>query len=798
MNSEAEVANKRGELPITPTASVVLGRELASRFEATAYGDDLQQFEHQEESIRAIIDFLGRDGARGYVEMATSTGKSYVMSRVVEAAAALGMRTLILAPTTKIADQLYGEDGTQGLGRFTDMVKQGVVGRRYESYRDIADRDTIVSTYQSLNRFAVTEDMGRFDLIIGDEAHMSLGEKTSQNVNDFSPNAIKLGFTATPEYRPDKSTRDLYGESIHSLNIRETIERGLTPPARVIIYRTGEHIDHLDPQIGDFTFRELDRLRTIKARNDAIITFTKNFVAQGQQGIVACLPGADHAHVRFIENALSHTTVTVDDEERLIRAGSVGSHKSHDENRLVLAAYEAGELDVVAFVRSLEVGWDSARPRFAINASPTTSQVRTGQLFGRLLRGNDEVTYVDFLDEARKYQITALHVLGEETINTRRTHGGKHSGETRPQFYDPLSYILDPELYDRILTTEGMKLRDLYFSETQSKAEGLRTHYERILTEEGMPSELLPGYVTLPHQLGHRAVLKAFHAIGDPAATIEEVTAYVLDNDLLGKDKTYHRERQRSIISAAYANLRPATLDDVEIVTGDTTVAVAELHALQDHTHQLIDRNLSERAMHMINRTWFDGAHYAAVGAELGVRRQRSHQIYRDSFSALRSVADNTGKELRHFIKQSSADLSERLRENPNLRPVRPSQSIRMTFPTETVFMFHKIEGSTVRYFAPASEYNRSKERLTEHITSFYRDGISAGIVDGKRMDDSKLSEKMHDIERFLERYMHSIEKAGYAFKAPYLDTITDHAFWTGYLNSLSFYHSLDSNTLSH
>lgn len=92
------------------------------------------------------------------------------------------MRVLMLAPSKNIADQLYGQDGQTGLGRFTYLTHGKNIRRHYGSARANSKVPVVVSTYAGLNVEAKKGQdgmLGNFDLIIGDECHWSLGAETS-------------------------------------------------------------------------------------------------------------------------------------------------------------------------------------------------------------------------------------------------------------------------------------------------------------------------------------------------------------------------------------------------------------------------------------------------------------------------------------------------------------------------------------------------------------------------------------------------------------------------------------------
>lgn len=577
------------------TPGTVLSRQLAIQKEQFHQGEMITIRDHQKEALSAISEFLASGEKAGHVEMATATGKSYLIATLAQAAADLGMRTLILAPSLRIAQQLYGEDGEKGLGKFTDLHETGRAGQRYGSNLSTRslEQPVAVTTYQSLNSLHKAGLAPAFDLIIADEAHRSLGGVTSQTMEDFSPQAIKIGFTATPSYSDEKSLDQLLPEKIFSLDIRDSIERGLTPPISSIIYETGDEIPTFDPNRDDFSERELSALITIKARNEAIVTFAKNFVEAGMQGAVACLPGGDLAHPRLVAEQLGSTIITdKNGESRAVRAISVGAHRTQEDNERIIEAYDNGDIDVVTFVYSLEQGWDSERPQFMINASPTTSAVRETQLLGRLLRGDEEVFFVDFLDLSKKRQYTSLHVLGEETIEaTRRT--GRSANASTPRKSVNIGDILDSDLYEKIKLSEGKLVSQLFVGEIMSEHERLIQKWNRTLENEGLPEEPVTTFQS--KDVAMRAFIKARRALGDEAS-IDALADYALEHQPKSQSLSYKKMYEHIETAHLHTiNENMADIDDYDMFVDKDSVVEAVEHEMLGYGIDEILDSLPER-----------------------------------------------------------------------------------------------------------------------------------------------------------------------------------------------------------
>lgn len=634
------------------TAATVLSRQLTARQEQMRVSETEEIRDHQAEALVAINEFLNSGHKAGHVEMATATGKTYLIAQIAQAAADLGMRTMLLAPTLRIAQQLVGEDGQRGLGKFTDLIETRRTGQRYG--KNLAQRNleqpVVVTTYQSLNNLHAAGLAPSVDLIIADEAHRSLGKMTSQTMEEFSPNAIKIGFTATPAYSDERSLDQLLPEKIFALDIRDSVERGLTPPITSLIYETGQEIELLDPGRSEFTERELARLIDIKARNQAIVQFSKDFVQSGMQGAVACLPGSDLSHARLIDDELNKTEITdKNGQQRAIRAASVGTHRTVEDNDSIIKAYDEGAIDVLTFVYSLEQGWDSERPRFMINASPTTSAVRETQLLGRLLRGEDDVVFVDFLDVAKKQQYTSLHVLGEQTIDVKRRVGGD-SPLRAPRNGATVADLLSSDLYDRIQLTNGKLLSDLYFSEAPSETERLQRKWNQVLEDAGL-GESLPDLFEVKAGVAavktYTAVQKALGRWAFPS----EAAEYALDHDLT-KLKSYTGVLKQMEVAAALATTK-LPLEGVEVyVDEDITPLLVEQRKLYSLIDETLNK-LTERESGVIRmRFGLDPGGTKTldeISTVFGVQRERIRQIESKTIAKLRD--SSRSKALSGLIK---------------------------------------------------------------------------------------------------------------------------------------------------
>jgi RNA polymerase sigma factor (sigma-70 family) len=469
----------------------------------------------QSEALGAVGEALLEGTRSGYIEMATSTGKTAVEALVAEAGVRAGRRVLLLAPTTAIARQIVGDSQTTptGLARFASLDETSQVKARFGDSARKTDANIVVSTYQGFlsDHRQSHENLGNFDLVIADECHRSLGQHTSLALKRAFPGAFKLGLSATPDFAIDRASQEVYDTLLYKFSLIDAVQSGKTAPVRALIYETNEQL-RLSDNRQEFTDRELAPLIDNPERNATALALAETFVKEGRQGIIACVPGQTNLHARLLAGLL---------KERGVHATDVGAHLSNEDNILRLKMYARGVFDVLTFTRSLEEGWDSDRASFAINLAPTTSPVRTRQLLGRVLRkkesGLDSV-YVDFIDErsgVAKSQYTALHALELEDIDFNRVLGEHHDSTT--QFSRTLSrlHVINPKLAAQLKKSQGKLLRDVAVSQP---TDPLVQEWERKLEAEGLPAEL--GW--------HQVIPERFVKIYDKA-----LTQFIRDNGVL-------------------------------------------------------------------------------------------------------------------------------------------------------------------------------------------------------------------------------------------------------------------------
>lgn len=168
--------------------------------------EDITNREYQKRAIKAVCEHFNAMHRRGLLVMATGTGKTRVSISLCDVLMRNGWvkNILFLADRTALVRQ-----AKKNFVKLLPNVSVSVISDE----KDPGTNARIVfSTYQTMINYIDREDkpfsVGRFDLVIIDEAHRSVFGKYTAILSYFD--ALMVGLTATPRQEVDRSTYDLF------------------------------------------------------------------------------------------------------------------------------------------------------------------------------------------------------------------------------------------------------------------------------------------------------------------------------------------------------------------------------------------------------------------------------------------------------------------------------------------------------------------------------------------------------------------------------------------------------------
>ena len=189
--------------------------------------DNITNRDYQKQAITAVCQAFAQNRRHALLVMATGTGKTRVSISCVDVLMKANWvkNVLFLADRTSLVRQAH-KNFTKLLPNVTTSVYSGGSLSRDENAR------IIFSTYQTMINL-INDDtrefgIGRFDLIIIDEAHRSIFKKYSSLFNYFD--SLMLGLTATPRCEENKNTYEIFelpdGEPDFAYELKEAISDG--------------------------------------------------------------------------------------------------------------------------------------------------------------------------------------------------------------------------------------------------------------------------------------------------------------------------------------------------------------------------------------------------------------------------------------------------------------------------------------------------------------------------------------------------------------------------------------------
>src|SRR3954454_5759894 len=333
---------------------------------------------------------------RFWFEHATGAGKTVAALGFVEASRTGGV--LILTHRRNLVDQFLGELRDRG---YRKRISAALLGDAEVP----ATGPVTVETYQWFVRNA-GKISDAYTIVICDEAHTALGEKTSAAIRKWL-GPVFIGMTATGALIARHVT-DLFPTQTSRFDLAQAARRGVIAPLRCVRIPPGvgvRSIANVPLRKGevdqDFDQEELAALLDQAPFNMAIADLYRARF-KDMPGVVYAA-GVRHAY-----------NVAKAFQELGIKAKGVSGETPKRELARILASYEAGEIDVLVNAQLLAEGWNSPRATVCMHLAPTASKRIYQQRVGRVTRrqqGKEAGIVVDFVHPATTHDdpVVTLH-----------------------------------------------------------------------------------------------------------------------------------------------------------------------------------------------------------------------------------------------------------------------------------------------------------------------------------------------------------------------------------------------------
>jgi superfamily II DNA or RNA helicase len=322
----------------------------------------------------------------------TASGKTIAAAGFVEASRTMGV--LILTHRRLLVSQ------------FTrDLTKEGYGDRLYPAIergqRPPRPNPITIQTYAWFARHVGSLARDAYQLVICDEAHTALGDKTSTAIRSLVE-PLYIGMTAT-EQLIAKQVSDVFPASVDDLPLGDAARRGLIAPLRCLRVPPAAAISSVPIIGGDYDQQALAKVLDHELINQAAASLYRDRF-DNTPGIVYAA-GVEHAYNLAREFRAAG-----------LRAEAVSGRTPPLQLAETLAAYERGEINVLINAQLLAEGWNSPRATVCMHLAPTASRRVYQQRVGRIMRihpRKEAGIVVDFVDPAATHndRTITLHTL---------------------------------------------------------------------------------------------------------------------------------------------------------------------------------------------------------------------------------------------------------------------------------------------------------------------------------------------------------------------------------------------------
>ena len=339
----------------------------------------------------------------------TASGKSLIIYILVRYYHMMGLKTLILVPTTSLVEQMYSDFQDYGWSSGTYCQKI------YQGYDRAVTKDVVISTWQSIYKMP-KRYFESFGCVIGDEAHFFKAKSLTGIMIKLHQCKYRYGLTGT-----------LDGTQTHQL-----VLEGLFGPVDTVV-TTKELMDKKTlanlkikcvvlkhPPIREkMTYaEELEYLVTNSARNKFIIDLCRNI-----SGNTLCLFQLVEKHGKILYEEISKIAK---DRKVFFVYGGVDSLEREKIREIVENEKDA---IIIASFGTFSTGINIRNLHNIVFASPSKSKIRVLQSIGRGLRATkskmgvlvfdiaDDISYKERRNFTLNHFSERINIYNEQQFN---------------------------------------------------------------------------------------------------------------------------------------------------------------------------------------------------------------------------------------------------------------------------------------------------------------------------------------------------------------------------------------------
>jgi len=600
------------------------------------------------EAAAHLADNLDIPFAFARIVQPPRTGKTIIMGEIISGT---GASALVLVPKVNLvnqtADSLRKQLPDISIGVYHGGEKQLVRG------------GVIVATYQIFKkRFSegqLPREIREATLVFWDEGHHAMTENcVDLRANGFEVGTLHVAFTATPDYNERKTLAAFFPHLVHEITLAEAFELKLFADLNVKVVSV--HADGRQIEIvgQDFDQKTLGKVMSAEAFLEA--TSLIRYEVGNNTSMPALICCVDKAQARAMQTFLSARRPNGRPEPALVLDDT-------KDRETILEDFEAGRIDTIINVAVLLEGWNSPRCKLEIDLAPSLSEVRAKQKYFRVMTkdgGAKAMIYVLVPESLSRVPIFPQSLFGQSV----EVEGFEDWMSTQPNVRRKKTDDSGQKSAVKVLGVKAFTQVLYSFDSTQVRLDpknldNVRTVFETqfTVTVEGrLPklSAFLMAWFETPLFIGYGAHLLRY--CGHPLKKkyfrrfLTRLYPEVMADRILRKDNfdwyedfNYQPEQNRHPFDYFFKG-EEVLGEQAFFLPSGTGPYVDPDYDLEEHVDQIISvkrvlneiegngRLLTERQRFVLSRFFSQSeATFAEIGDELGLSRNRVHQIYREA-----------------------------------------------------------------------------------------------------------------------------------------------------------------------
>ena len=339
----------------------------------------------------------------------TASGKSLIIYSLVRYYHMMGLKTLILVPTTSLVEQMYSdfEDYGWSSGTYCQRVYQG--------HDRKVIKDVVISTWQSIYKMP-KKYFESFGCVIGDEAHMFKAKSLTGIMTKLHQCKYRFGLTGTLDGTQTHQLvlEGLFGTVDNVVTTKELIDKKTLANLKIkcVVLKHS-------PIREKMTYaEELEYLVTNNTRNKFIVDLCRNI-----PGNTLCLFQLVEKHGKILHEEISKIAKN---RKVFFVYGGVDSLEREKIREIVENEKDA---IIIASFGTFSTGINIRNLHNIVFASPSKSKIRVLQSIGRGLRATkskmgvlvfdiaDDISYKERRNFTLNHFSERINIYNEQQFN---------------------------------------------------------------------------------------------------------------------------------------------------------------------------------------------------------------------------------------------------------------------------------------------------------------------------------------------------------------------------------------------